>query len=187
MEPETGTSKMMRPIAPWDGFFETWSGMVAAWEVKATAGAAFAAVCSFLDIDQRIDFFLCLAIIIDFFCGVADAIKRKRFRCRAVAFGITKIFWYIIYLGIVSCINQTLSQAFWGFRMPLLDLFVAYLVASDCVSITGHLQSMGVPVPPLLKNIASWSKKATEKKTEKILKKVAEDTDVKPQGEDDAD
>lgn len=182
-----GTSNMMRPIAPWDGFLETWSGMVAAWEIKATAGAAFAAVCSFLDIDQRMIFFLCLAVIIDFVCGVIDAIKRKRFRCRAVVFGITKIWWYIIYIGIVSCINQTLSQAFFGFRMPLLDLFVAYLVASDCVSITGHLQSMGVPVPPLLKHIALWSKKATEQKTEHILDKAAKGSTEKPQGEDDGD
>lgn len=179
---------MIRPIAPWDGFFETWAGMVAAWEVKATAAGAFAALCSFLDIDQRMVFFLCLAVIIDFFCGVADAIKRKRFRCRAVTFGVTKIWWYIIYLGIVSTINQTLSQAFWGFRMPLLDLFVAYLVASDCVSITGHLQSLGVPVPPLLKNIALWSKKATEKKTKNILDKAAEDGEAKkPTEEDDGD
>lgn len=184
----TGTSDMMRPIAPWDGFLETWSGMIAAWEIKASAGAAFAAVCSFLDIDQRMVFFLCLAVIIDFFCGILDAIKRKRFRCRAVAFGMTKIWWYIIYLGIVSVINQTLSQAAFGFRMPLLDLFVAYLVASDCVSITGHLQSMGVPVPPLLKNIATWSKKAAEKKTENILDKAATDgTEASPKGEDDAD
>lgn len=169
MDSGTGTSEMMKPIAPWDGFFEAWAGMVAAWEVKATAGAAFAAVCSFLDVDQRMIFILCLAVIVDFVCGVADSIKRKRFRCRAVAFGITKIFWYVIYLGIVSVINQTLSQALYGFRMPLLDLFIAYLVASDCVSITGHLQSMGVPVPSLLRLIVRGSKKKAEEKISDVL------------------
>lgn len=181
-----GTTEMMKPIAPWDGFVTTWTGMLSAWEVKASAGAAFAAVCSFLDIDQRMVFFLCLAVIIDFLCGMLDAYKRKRFRCRAVAYGVTKIWWYIIYLGIVSCINQTLSAACFGFRMPLLDLFVAYLVASDCVSITGHLQSMGVPVPPLLKSIALWSKNATEKKTETIINKAA-DKDAMPQEKDDGE
>ena len=184
---DTGTSEMMRPIAPWDGFITTWTGMLSAWEVKASAGAAFAAVCSFLDIDQRMVFFLCLAVMIDCFCGILDAYKRKRFRCRAVAYGITKIWWYIIYIGIVSCINQTLSTAFFGFRMPLLDLFVAYLVASDCVSITGHLQSMGVPVPPLLRNIALWSRKATEKRTEKILDEATNKDVEKPQEKDDGD
>jgi hypothetical protein len=46
---------------------------------------------------------------------------------------------------------------------------------------------MGVPVPPLLKNIATWSKKAAEKKTERVLKKAAEDTEATPQGDDDGD
>lgn len=178
---------MMKPIAPWDGFLTTWSGMLAAWEVKASAGAAFAAICSFLDIDQRMISVLCLVIIVDFFCGIMDAHKRGRFRCRAVAYGITKIWWYAIYICIMACINQTLSTALYGYHMPLLDLFVAYLVASDCVSITGHLQSMGVPVPPLLRNVALWSKKAAEKKTENIIDKGADEGAVKPQENDDGD
>jgi hypothetical protein len=64
--------------------------------------------------------------------------------------------------------NRSLSIAM-GVRVPLLDLFAAYLVASDCVSITGHSQSMGVPVPPLLKEMARKAKKKTARKIEKIV------------------
>lgn len=163
-----GTDDMMKPIAPWQGFLETWAGMIAGWEVKAAAGTAFAAVCSFLDMDQRIAAILCIAVFADFFCGMMDAYKRKRFRCRAVMFGTTKIFWYIVYIGLVSAISQTVSYSV-GFRLPLLDLFMSYLVASDCVSITGHLQSMGVPVPPILRLIVRTTKKNTEKKISNVL------------------
>ena len=79
--------------------------------------------------------------------GMADAFRRDRFKCRAVAFGATKIFWYIVYLCIVGLMNRSLSIAM-GVRVPLLDLFAAYLVASDCVSITGHLQSWACPCRP---------------------------------------
>lgn len=166
---DTGTgSSMMKPFAPWDGFWEAWSSMVAAWEVKATAGMLIAAFCSFLDLDERLVWFLCFAVAGDFLCGMADAFRRDRFKCRAVAFGATKIFWYIVYLCIVGLMNRSLSIAM-GVRVPLLDLFAAYLVASDCVSITGHLQSMGVPVPPLLKEMARKAKKKTARKIEKIV------------------
>jgi toxin secretion/phage lysis holin len=174
---------MMKPIAPWQGFLEAWSGIVAGWEVKAAAGTAFAALCSFLDMDQRIAFILCIAIAADFFLGMLDAAKRGRFRCRAVVFGTTKIFWYIIYIGIVSAINQTISYSL-SYRFPLLDLFMSYLVASDCVSITGHLQSLGVPVPALLKYIVKGTHKNTSKKIKKIVDSIA-DSKPKSKTEDD--
>ena len=175
---------MMKPIAPWQGFPEAWSGLIAGWEFKAVTGTAFAAVCSFLDIDQRIAIILCIAIAADFFLGMLDAQKRKRFRCRAVAFGMTKIFWYIVYIGIVSAISQTVSFSI-GYRLPLLDLFMSYLVASDCVSITGHLQSLGVPVPPLLRYIVRFTKKHTEKQIHDVLESgKAKDGKDKEQDED---
>ena len=158
----------MRPVAPWEGFLDAWSGIAAGWEVKALVATAFAAACSFLDIDQRIAAILCAAVIADFLCGVLDACKRGRFRCRAVIYGTTKIFWYIVYIGIVSAINQTVSYSV-GMRLPLLDLFMSYLVASDCVSVTGHLQSLGVPVPPLLRMIVGKAKKNVEEKVSQVL------------------
>lgn len=170
-------SDMMKPFAPWEGFFDAWTGMVTAWKVKAAAGTVIAAFCSFLDLDERIFSFLCVAIIADFIFGMADAMMRRRFRCRAVAFGATKIFWYIIYLGIIGLVNRSLSLAL-GMRMPFLDLFASYLIASDAVSVTGHLQSMGVPVPPLLQSIVERLRKRTEKELEKITEdKKAEESD----------
>ena len=108
-----------------------------------------------------------------------DAYKRRRFRCRAVVFGTTKIFWYVVYIGIVSAINQTVSYSV-DYRLPLLDLFMSYLCASDCVSITGHLQSLGVPVPPLLRFIV----KSTKKNTEKQIHTVLDKTNPKGKGQD---
>lgn len=169
---ESGCSDMMRPFAPWDGMAEAWASLWAAWEIKAGLGTVFAAFCSFLDIDEKMLSFVCVALVGDFILGMIDAFRRNHFRCRVVAFGMTKIFWYIVYLTIVGLLNRAFSEAI-TIRLPLLDLFVAYLVASDCISMTGHLHSMGVPVPPLLTAIAY----KIRKKSEKSLKKIIDDAD----------
>lgn len=165
---ESGWNSMMRPFAPWDGLAESWISLWAAWEVKASLGTVFAAFCSLIDIDEKMLSFVCIALAGDFLLGMLDAFRRNRFKCRAVSFGMTKIFWYIVYLTIVGLLNRTFSEAV-SMRLPLLDFFVAYLVANDCISMTGHLHSMGVPVPPLLTAIAYKIRKKSEKSVKKII------------------
>ncbi len=159
---------MMKPFVPWDGFIDYWAGLWAAWEIKASLGMAFAAVCSFFDVDERMIAFLCLAVTADFLLGVADAVKRDRFKCRAVEYGLLKIVYYVVYIGTVGLVNVSLSISL-GYHLPLLDLFISYLIATDCISITAHLRSMGVPVPPLLVAILKKTKKRAEKNTNKVL------------------
>ena len=165
---DSGLNDMMRPFTIFDGLPEAWAGLWAAWEIKAAAGTLFAGVCSILDIDEKMLTCVCIALAGDFLLGMLDAFKRGRFRCRAVAFGVTKIFWYGMFITIMALLNRSFGMAV-GLRLPLLDLFVAYLVASDCVSMTGHLHSMGVSVPPLLTAIAYKIRKTAERKAKKII------------------
>lgn len=167
----TGCSSMMKPFAPWDGFWETLVSIWTAWEVKAAFATVFMSFCAFLDIDERMVQFLCAAVIGDFIAGMAEAFKRKRFRCRAVLFGVQKVFWYSIYVCVVGLLNSALSRSM-GMRIPLIDLFTTYLIASDCISIIGHLNGMGVPVPPLLISIARRVRVVSVRKTKKILREV---------------
>ena len=163
MPPKDRDSDMMKPFGPFDGFAQAWAALWASWDIKAGLGTIIATGCSFLGMDERIFYLLCAALAGDFVSGVTSAIKRDRFRCRAVQYGVLKIFYYGIYLGVMGLINASLSIAV-GMHLPLLDLFVAYLVATDCISILSHLQAMGVPVPPILKAIAQKVRKATDKK-----------------------
>lgn len=159
---------MMRPITPLDGFSQTWANIWSSWQIKAGVGTAIASFCSLFGMDERIFSLLCIAVFADFLCGIGEALKRNKFRCRAVYFGITKIFWYVVYIGIVGAINQSLAIAL-DHHMVLLDLFASYLIASDCVSITGHLQGMGMPIPPLLHYIVTGASKLTKKKIEDVI------------------
>lgn len=168
MASEPGASDMMRPLTPLDGFVQTWASIWSAWQVKAGVGTVIASFCSLFGMDERIFTMLCIAVFADFLCGVGEALKRNKFRCRAVYFGMTKVFWLIVYIGIVGLINQSLSIAL-DYRLSLLNLFVAYLIASDCISITGHLQGMGVKIPPLLIYIVNFASKLTKKKVEQVL------------------
>ena len=168
MASEPGANDMMRPLTPLDGFVQTWASIWSAWQVKAGVGTIIASFCSLFGMDERIFTMLCIAVFADFLCGVGEALKRHRFRCRAVYFGMTKVFWLIVYIGIVGLINQSLSIAL-DYRLSLLNLFVSYLIASDCISITGHLQGMGVKIPPLLIYIVNFASKLTKKKVEEVL------------------
>ena len=159
--------EMMKPFAPFDGFSQAWAALWASWDIKAGLGTIIATGCSFFGRDTRIFFLLCIALAGDFLAGVFSAIKRDRFRCRAVQYGVLKIFYYGIYLGIMGLINSSLSIAV-GMQLPLLDLFVAYLVATDCISILSHLQAMGVPVPPILRSIAQKVRKTTDQKMREV-------------------
>lgn len=164
---------MMKPFAFWDGFVDYGIGIWSAWEIKASLGTAFAAICSFFDIDEKMLLFLCIAITADFILGVADAIKRSHFRCRAVEYGGLKFVYYALYLGTVGLVNSSLSHSM-GMHFPLLDLFISYLVATDCISITRHLRNMGVPVPPLMELLLKKAKKKAEKDANYVLKSKEE-------------
>lgn len=53
-----------------------------------------------------------------------------------------------------------------GFALPVTDVFMAYLVLTDCASIIGHLVWLGVPVPPLLVVLVTGGRTRLEKTVE---------------------
>ena len=53
---------------------------------------------------------------------LADAVRRRHFRCRMLAHGALKFPAYCLYLLIVGVVNASLSRSFGGFDMPLLNL-----------------------------------------------------------------
>ena len=40
-----------------------------------------------------------------------------------------------------------------GISLPLLDMFCAYLLATDAVSVMGHMIRLGLPVPRTLRRV----------------------------------
>jgi len=88
----------------------------------------------------------------DLSCGLIEALRRGRFHCRLFARGVLKLPTYCLYLALVGAISISMSRAF-GVRLPLLDMFCAYLLATDAVSVMGHMIRLGMPVPRTLRRV----------------------------------
>jgi toxin secretion/phage lysis holin len=139
------------------------SALAELWAAKASVSAVIAAISTFLGADQVLIYLLLLSMVLDFLFGVWDAHRRRRFRCRAMQRGAGKIGWYFVYVGLVAIVDVAVAHAT-SFHFPCLDLFLAYLVLTETVSVTAHLQSMGVRVPPLLLSFVQRARKSVEKK-----------------------
>lgn len=105
----------------------------------------------------------------DFAFGLADAVRRRHFRCRMLAHGALKFPAYCLYLLIVGVVNASLSRSFGGFDMPLLNLFIAYLIITDAVSVIAHMQRLGIPVPDLLRRVLLRSKRKVERRVDEAV------------------
>ena len=83
-----------------------------------------------------------------------------------LAHGALKFPAYCLYLLIVGVVNASLSRSFGGFDMPLLNLFIAYLIITDAVSVIAHMQRLGIPVPDLLRRVLLRSKRKVERRVD---------------------
>jgi toxin secretion/phage lysis holin len=159
---------MMSTISHAATFKATYAALLELWEMKAVCGATFATICAGAGCDYVLVLTLWLAMFCDFLFGVADACKRRHFRCRTMERGAQKLVWYFIYMGLVWMVNVAISHSV-GFDSPLLNWFLAYLTLTEAVSIVAHLKSLGVPIPPLLLYIVNRSKKGVEEKVEQAF------------------
>ena len=66
-------------------------------------------------------------------------------------------------------VNASLSRSFGGFDMPLLNLFIAYLIITDAVSVIAHMQRLGIPVPDLLRRVLLRSKRKVERRVDEAV------------------
>ncbi len=149
---DTGRSRegmMMQPPAPLEGLAYYTQSLLALWPEKAVIGSCVAGAVSLFGGDAYLLWMLGAMLVADFAFGLADAVRRRHFRCRMLAHGALKFPAYCLYLLIVGVVNASLSRSFGGFDMPLLNLFIAYLIITDAVSVIAHMQRLGIPVPDL--------------------------------------
>ena len=89
-----------------------------------------------------------------------------------LAHGALKFPAYCLDLLLVGVVNVSLSRSV-GMEMPFLNLFVAYLIMTDAVSVIGHMQRLGIPVPALLRRIVLRGRH----RVERGLSRAVEDDD----------
>lgn len=159
---------MTNPLNPLSGLAASIANLAELWELKASLGTLMGLVCAYIGADAVLVWLLILAMCMDFVLGITDAIHRHCFRCRALERGALKVVYYSVYLGVVAIMNASLSHAVMV-QLPLLNLFISYLTLTEVVSITGHLLTLGWPVPAVLLSILARTKKGVAARMEQRL------------------
>ena len=158
----------MQPPAPLEGLAYYTQSLLALWPEKAVIGSCVAGAVSLFAGDALLLWLLVSMLIADFAFGLADAVRRRHFRCRMLAHGALKFPAYCLYLLLVGVVNVSLSRSV-GLEMPFLNLFVAYLIMTDAVSVIGHMQRLGIPIPALLRRIVLRGRHRVERGVSRAL------------------
>ena len=155
--------------APMEGLAYYTQSLLALWPDKALVGSCVAGVVSLFGGDVYLLWMLAVMMVADFAFGVADAARRRHFRCWMLWHGALKFLYYMAYIGIVDMVNASLSRSFGGVYMPFLNLFIVYLIITDAVSVIAHMQRLGIPVPDLLRRVLLRSKRKVERRVDEAV------------------
>lgn len=168
---------MPHAIGPWEGLAYYTNSIATLWAEKICISTLITGFVGVFGGDAVLLWFLGAVWVADFALGLLDALQRGHFRCRALARGVLKAPAYCLYLLLVGVVNVSLARST-GMDMPLLNLFVAYLIITDVVSIMAHLQRMGIPVPVLLQRIVIRSRVKIEKKVSTALDDTEQEKEI---------
>lgn len=135
------------------------------WPGKVALGTALAAVLTALGIDHVLFGVLLASVMGEMLTRVIVHCKRGKSLCRGLHHGLVRYSCYFFFLLMAVGVDISLRRAL-GFALPVTDVFMAYLVLTDCASIIGHLVWLGVPVPPLLVVLVTGGRTRLEKTVE---------------------
>lgn len=136
------SSYIAQLIESWQGKFMLSTLLTAvAWLIEQF-GTAFGA-------DSFLTILLFVVIWIELLLGLVLAIKSGRFDCQTMAQGVLKLPLYCLYLFLIASIAVSIEHSV-NISLPLLNLFISYLIASEVFIIIRQLHLLGFKVPPLL-------------------------------------
>ena len=152
---------------------------------KAMLAVILSSIAQFLNQFSRTigaDILLLLILIglvfIDMALGFMTMLKTRNFSYGGILNGIFKLPLYALYLFLIGCIGISIEHSI-QVVLPILNLFIAYLIVSEVFIIVVQLQKLQVRVPNLLiflvgdfkskfenrlRNLASGDGKITERK-----------------------
>lgn len=155
-------------VGPVDGLAYYTQSMLTWWPQKVAVSTVVAGCVTFFEGDVVLVWLVCAMWATDLAFGLFEALRRGRFHCRLFARGVLKLPTYCLYLLLVGAISISLSRAL-GVRLPLLDMFCAYLLATDAVSVMGHMIRLGMPVPGTLRRVILRGQAKIQNSVESLL------------------
>lgn len=105
---------------------------------------------------------------IDLIVGSAAAIQAGRWTLRRFSLWLIKLVTYGLCIALVAFLNGAMAHSL-GLNLPLLDIVLTVLLASEILSIFVNMSEMGCPVPPVLLHLAIGVKTKAGKKLEALL------------------
>ena len=141
---------------------------VAGWQYKLLASPPLVAYGALFGGDGYILAAFYILFFLDFFVGVAAALKNGRFRLKRLELWVVKFITFSLCIGIVGVVNMALSRS-WGLNLPLLDTVLTLLIAGEALSIMENLGGLGCPVPPVFLKLAAGVKSRAGKKLDALL------------------
>ena len=152
-----------------NGFGHYLTELIEGWPEKLALSTIFGTLSNLLGGEPYL-WMACFGMLTaDLALGLFRAIRLGTFDLVIMERGVFKFPSYAIYIILSSVLENTTAQAF-GIAVPLVDMFLAYLVFTDSVSVLRHLEKLGFEVPPPLKALAERGRRTVEEKTEKIGK-----------------
>ena len=158
---ECGNPVMTEHIADWTYYTQA---LAVSWHVKA----GIAAVAAWFSTEPALICWLVAMWCADLFFGLWEAFRRGRFSCRVLKRGALKIPAYCLYVVLVAAVDTCMELAF-HMSLPVLEAFIAYLVAQESVSVMGHAMRLGFPVPRMVRRILVHGKRKVERQINDIL------------------
>ncbi len=159
---------MLHTVGPWEGLVYYTHSLAAFWAKKMCFSGIITVGVALCGGDALLLWLMAALWAADFAFGLSVAIRRRRFRCRMLARGVLKAPAYCLYLLLVGVVQVALTRSI-GADVPLLNMFVAYLIMTDAVSVMAHMQVLGLPVPGLLRRVLFRGRRHLEKTVDRAL------------------
>lgn len=138
--------------------------IAASWHIKG----AIAAVAAWFSTEPALLYMLVIMWCADLAFGLFEAFKRGNFSGRILKRGVIKIPAYCLYIGLVAAIDSSIEIAL-HMKLPLLEAFLAYMVAQEAISVMGHMIRLGLPVPAMVRRILYRGKHKIESQVDDLL------------------
>lgn len=158
------------------GLFRHWQGklmlaiiLTVAAQIIEQFGAAFGA-------DTLLLLFLLGLVFIDLMLGFVTMLKTRNITAGGILQGILKLPLYCLYLFLVGVVSTSLEHSV-QVGLPILNAFIAYLIACEVFAIVLYLKNLGVEVPGVLIYLATELRDRVEAKWKKPPAKREEDND----------
>jgi hypothetical protein len=111
-----------------------------------------------------------VVFILDLFCGAALAVKNRKFKGRRLEQWVVKFMVYTLCIYLIGLVDQSFTITLKFIHIPLLDLLVTLLLATEINSMFRKLQALTGYVPPVIINVSE----KMESKAGRILNKRLE-------------